>query len=152
MPFFRYLLWAAAVVVYVGSAAAVQQISVPFVESEYAQYRGWGSGAIVGRTAAGGSHKLQSRNLISSEFIERSTEGKRLTPADPRVWTYHRQTIADASGNFEFRGLPRGEYYVYTGIRWGLRGGYGIAVPSGAMGHQRVTVRPGERTKVILTR
>ncbi len=152
MPFFRYLLWAAVVVVYVGSAAAVQQISVPFVESEYGPYRGWGSGAIVGRTAAGVAINCNPATSYSSEFVERSTEGERLTPADPRVWTYHRQTIADASGNFEFRGLPRGEYYVYTGIGWGLRGGYGIAVPSGAMGHQRVTVRPGERTKVILTR
>lgn len=152
MPFFRYLLWAAFFGTYVGSAAAAQQISVPFIESDYAEYRGWGSGAIVGRTAAGVPINCNPATSYTSEFVERSTKGVRLSPADPRVWTYHRQTIADANGNFEFHGLPRGEYYVYTGIGWGLRGGYGVAVPSGAMVHQRVTVRPGERTKVALTR
>ena len=152
MPFFRCLLWTLAAVVYIGSAAAEQQISAPFVESEYAQYRGWGSGSIVGQTAAANPINCNPATPYSKEFIERSTRKGRLTSADPRVWTYHRQTVADSSGNFEFRGLPRGEYYVYTGIMWGLRGGYGIVVPTGAMGYERVTVRPGEKTQVTLTR
>lgn len=156
MPFIRYLLSVLAVLVYIGSAATGQQSSGPFVESDYAQFRGWGSGAIVGtvsgnlRPGAGAPINCNPATSYSKDFIERSTGGERLTPADPRVWTYHRQTVADASGNFEFRGLPQGEYYVYTGIGWGLRGGYGIVVPAGAMASERVTVRPGQKTKVIL--
>ncbi len=133
------------------------------MDSDYAQYRGWGSGVIAGQNflkVGSGNVKPAAGDLVncspatpySNDFIERSTGGERLTPADPRVWKYHRQTVADANGNFEFRGLPRGEYYVYTGLMWGMRGGYGIAVPRGATASRKVTVWPGQTTKVILTR
>lgn len=162
MPFFRYLISILVVLIYIGSAATGQQSDAPFVESDYAQYRGWGSGAIVGqgffktgsgnvKPAAGDPINCNPATSYSKEFMVRSTRGKRLTPADSRVWAYHRQTVADANGNFEFRGLPRGEYYVYTGVMWGLRGGYGIAVPRGATVSEKVTVWPGQTTKVILT-
>ena len=151
MPFIRYLFSVLVVLVYIGSAAFGQQ-SGPFVESDYSPFRGWGSGAIVGHvSSAGDPINCSPATSYSKDFIERSTRRARLIPADPRVWRYHRQTVADANGRFEFRNLPQGEYYVYTGIRWGLRGGYGIAVPTGAMAADKVTVRPQQKTIVALT-
>lgn len=41
-----------------------------------------------------------------------------LSPADPRLENYVRETQADADGRFTFRDVPRGDYFVVSSVSW----------------------------------
>lgn len=45
-----------------------------------------------------------------------------MTPPDPRLLGYMRQTIANASGRFKFRNVPASEYYVTGQVTWEVPG------------------------------
>lgn len=38
--------------------------------------------------------------------------------ADPRFNALTRRAVCDTNGNFRFKGLPRGRWYVFTRVRW----------------------------------
>lgn len=64
-------------------------------------------------------------------------------PADYRQ--FRRSTRCNAQGNFAFSGLPAGEWFVTSPVRWVVSD-----IPQGAALMQRVRVGPGERAEVIL--
>lgn len=70
---------------------------------------------------------------------------------DPRLEQYTRRTTADAQGNFSFTGLPPGDYYVHTEVRWLIPGQFGPA-PQGGHLFERFTLAAGQSLRVILTR
>jgi len=46
------------------------------------------------------------------------TQSRSLSAADPRIDKYIRSTEADDQGRFSFRGLPPGEYYATSNVKW----------------------------------
>jgi len=65
---------------------------------------------------------------------------------DSRQIPYQKQSIADAGGNFEFKGLPPGEYIINCRIEWQVGG-----VMQGGTIIQTVTIGANESKKIILT-
>jgi len=141
-----------------------------FNEAEYKQYAGEGTATIHGeaflktrggdvKKAAGNPVYLNPVTTYSTEWYERAIlAGEPLELADPRAIPFHRKTIADSEGRFEFTGLPAGEYYLACSIVWetphqNMFNPYDVyLVPTGGMAHGRAKVAPGERVKIILTR
>jgi hypothetical protein len=136
-----------------------------FNEEEYKSYSGEGTAAIYGeaflktrggdiKKGAGCQVHLNPVTSYSTEWYERQIVGGQvLVFGDQRAVPYHRETVADSNGAFEFDKLPPGEYYVACPIFWEVPVGiYATMVPTGGWAHARVKVGPGERKKVILTR
>ncbi len=65
---------------------------------------------------------------------------------DPRYKALLRQSRCDARGNFAFRDLPAGDWYVVTGDFWTVGGNQ---KRDGLL--RRVTVSEGQALKVFLT-
>jgi hypothetical protein len=79
--------------------------------------------------------------------------GKRIKAGDERMMQHSRRTIADGSGNFEFSGLPAGDYYVVTAVAWGVPTGMQFfpVEQTGTALTAKVHVNDGEPKRVILT-
>lgn len=134
-----------------------------FIESEFTPYAGIGNSTVTGqaflktrggevRFGAGCEVVIVPVTSYTAETHERAVlRGERLEPPDPKYSAYRRTTIADGSGNFEFRSIPAGSYYLSCVIRWEYATQYGPA-STGGTAFGKVTVAPGETTKVILTR
>jgi len=60
---------------------------------------------------------------------------------------YCRKTVADAQGNFEFTGVPAGEYLIEVNITW-LVTAYRS---TGGLVSKLITVKDGEKQKILLT-
>ena len=134
-----------------------------FIESEFAPYAGIGNSTVTGqaflktrsgevRFGAGCEVVIVPVTSYTTEITDRAVLGReRLEAPDPRYSAYRRTTIADGNGNFEFRGIQAGSYYLSCVIRWEYATQYGPA-GTGGTAFGKVTVAPGETTKVILTR
>ena len=145
-----------------GCVTTPVQRKTVFIESEYEPYKGKGTASIVGQAFAktrGGDVKYAAGNTIflnpvtsySTEFFNILVRQQQIpSPPDPRIYYYNSQTIADGNGNFEFKNLPPGEYYIHTIIMWEVPGRYGLQTTGGAIGTQ-VKVGPGETVKAIVT-
>lgn len=70
-------------------------------------------------------------------------------PAEMR--DYARLEKADASGAFAFDRLAPGSYYVITKVQWGVAQRYGTSREGGDL-VEKVTVRPGETSKIIMSK
>ena len=96
--------------------------------------------------------------LLAVEIGQQIVGGELLGPIDPRLAAYRRTTVADGNGNFEFKQLPPGEYYVSCGIYWEYldagyaASGYAVRMPTGGIAYGTVRVANGEIAKVIVTR
>jgi hypothetical protein len=138
------------------------QRNAVFIESEYEPYKGKGTASIAGQAfaktragdvkyAAGNTIFLNPVTSYSTEFFNILVQQQQIpSPPDPRIYHYNRQTIADGNGNFEFKNLPPGEYYIHTIITWEVPSRYGLQTTGGAIG-TRVKVGPGETIKAIVT-
>ncbi len=136
---------------------------MPFRESEFSPYRGKGTSTIEGQAflktrsgdvkyGAGNAVQMVPVTTYTTEILTSLLSGKTLTPPpDPRYYAYRRETVADGSGNFEFRDVPAGSYYLSCAIVWEVPSGYG-AMRSGGTAVGKVTVAHGERAKVVVTR
>lgn len=162
--FIRRLLFcalAAAPLVACVVAPQVHQRQAQFIEAEYAFAAGKGTGRLTGQAftkTRGGDVKFAAGNPVylnpvtsySTEWFELNIkQGIMLTPPDPRNEKYRRTTTADGSGNFEFEGLPAGDYYVASGIFWEVPGPNGLSRTGSSVG-EKVTIKDGETTKVIV--
>jgi hypothetical protein len=70
---------------------------------------------------------------------------------DPRFNAVTRRTTCDTDGNFTFKGLPRGKWYVFTRVRWsagdaGMQGGDLIGEADTSVGSARVLL--GDQNRV----
>ena len=134
-----------------------------FVESEFAPYAGTGTSTITGqaflktrsgelRFGAGCEVVMVPVTPYTTETGERAVlRNERLEAPDPRYAAYRRTTIADGNGNFEFRNIPAGSYYLSCDIRWEYATQYGLSA-TGGTAFGKTTVAAGATTKVIVTR
>lgn len=143
--------------------ATPQPIRAPFVEREFAPYRGKGTSAIAGQAflkTRGGEVKFGAGNEVVLVPVTGYTqEMTRMMKAhipvtherDPRYAAYRRTTRADGNGNFEFKDIPAGRYYVDCVIHWEVPGPYGTTSTTGGVAEAEATVGRGETAKVVLT-
>ena len=132
---------------------------VPFDESEFAAYRGSGSGVVGGQlvcTYEGKNHAGEGTPVTlipvtayTKEMVERELgDGVYLTGSDPRFKKYVRVTNADSKGNFVFNNIPAGEYFVAGEAAWSEAGSYTFV-------HQwaceRVKVGSGQTVRIKVT-
>ncbi len=102
----------------------------PYVDADYAPYRGDGTAEVSGRAIArarGGGYIYAADDTVylfpatryTDEWWQRTmVEGSYLTPPDPRSLACMRTTVADDEGKFLFRSLPAGDYYVVCIVTW----------------------------------
>jgi hypothetical protein len=148
-----------------GCAVPQQERFAKYDPAEYARYAGSGSGRITGQAFAktvGGDVKYAAGNTVwlypvtsmSTEWYQTAIKGgKPMKAGDQRMMQHSRSTVADGSGNFEFSGLPAGNYYVVTQVTWGVPTGMQFfpVETTGSALHAKVHVSDGESKRVILT-
>lgn len=131
-------------------------ISAPFNEADFEASAKSGTAVVQGQAFAktrGGDVKLGAGNEVRLYPVNTYTTEARNTATsgfrpkhDPRFFKYVRKSTADAQGNFEFRDLPGGEYFVECSIFWEV----GNAT-TGGVAHGRVKAEEGKAVKVLLT-
>jgi len=97
------------------------------------------------RYAAGRVISLHPATTYATEYFHiQIVQGNDLSSPDQRFVGFEKETVSDASGNFEFKNLPEGKYYVVADFSWceGKRPQYAIL---GAL----VEAKDDEVTKVI---
>lgn len=100
-------------------------------------------------TAAGSEVMLNPVTSYSEWWYEHAYLKRRpVDPPDPRINDYCLRYTAGADGDFEFTNVPAGDYFLTASIYWsgGQYTTYGGPIV------KRITLRPGERKRVILTR
>jgi hypothetical protein len=137
----------------------------PFDPAAFVPYRQPGTGKISGQAflkTRGGDIKLGAGNKVTlspATAFNKEVRMMRDQGIEPSNYTDAeiaqfkdtiRNTIADAQGNFEFSGLPAGEYLLEVVIRWEVPGQYGLDTTGGIV-HKNVTIKDGESVKVMLT-
>jgi hypothetical protein len=162
---FSIAIAAALLVGFSSSADAQKRVArvAKYNAAEYAPYAGSGSARIAGQAFAktrGGDVKYAAGNRVwlypvtamTTEWYETALKrGIPMEEADGRMMQHHRMTIADGQGNFEFTGLPAGQYYVVTQVSWEIPGRSYAMKLTGAGLFTKVRVGPGESQRIILT-
>jgi hypothetical protein len=146
------------------SGFATSQRLVPFNEAEFAAYRGSGSGSVTGQLSVTSSDGVvhagsagQGPNSIhvtllpvtayTREMVEREIgDGENLGSSDPRFQKYARLTTTDTNGNFAFRQIPAGEYFVCGLGQWTASGDFQYQWAC-----ERVRVGKGETVRIMLS-
>lgn len=141
-----------------------------FNPAQEAWFNARGSGSIYGqalllihagdvRTCAGllallrpKSNYADERNLAvfgSTEhgFFSSSSRQVRFSSDDPAYEQFSKSATCDAQGNFVFRDLPAGQYYVVAPVVWQADGSN-----SGGLLMQAVSLSAGETRHIILIR
>ncbi|HEY3897976.1 MAG TPA: hypothetical protein VGM54_05140 [Chthoniobacter sp.] len=132
---------------------------VPFNEADFATYRGTGSSTVAGQLVVtsddgekhigDGTHvTLLPVAAYTKEMVDREIgNGDNLAPSDPRFRQYMRLVTTDGQGNFVFKNVPAGEYFVAGLGEWyvGDDAQYQWAC-------ERVTVGKGQTVKIKLSR
>jgi hypothetical protein len=148
-----------------GCAVPQQERIAKYDAAEYARYAGSGSARITGQAFAktvGGDVKYAAGNTVwlypvtsmTTEWYQTSIKGgKPMKAGDQRMMQHSRSTVADGNGNFEFSGLPAGDYYVVTQVTWGVPTGMQFfpIEQTGSALTGKVHVSNGESKRVILT-
>jgi hypothetical protein len=139
-----------------GRANPVQRTAV-FNNDEYLAYMKPGNAAITGqaftttrsgeiRYAAGREISLHPATSYATEYFDvQVVRGAFMSEPDPRFLQFEKKTISDATGNFGFKNLPVGKYYIIAEFSW-CAGRSPQYVILGAI----TEARDGEMTKVIL--
>lgn len=151
-----------AIIVLAGCAPKAVPHNVAFDERELLPYASAAKASLVGqafRKTAGGDVKFAAGELVelipATRYVQEWWEvefigGRPLVEsaeARAKLDAHSHATRADGNGNFEFAQVPAGDYYVITNVSWFVPS-YG---QQGGKFGQKVTVRAGQQTKVILT-
>jgi hypothetical protein len=148
-------------------ATAPAPRAAAFQESEYQPYTGPGQASVSGQvsmrtgdghvTSGGGCKEvlLEPVTSYSTEWFEREVmKNEVLGTPDPRALSFRRTTPTDAGGSFHFDQLPAGSYYVACLMRWDrwiMQGARPVMFEEAAWVHARLTLKAGERARVVLT-
>jgi len=145
------------------TACAPQPYSMhtPFNEDSFAPYAEKGKAKVYGQAflvtnggdvkkGAGKKIVLMPDNPYTEEFLQAGDSNKQPV-VDRRFGTYIKVTVADADGNYEFDGLPSGDYVLLTEIRWMVPSDSIIRQYSGSELIKRFSLQRGEHQKVLLT-
>lgn len=152
-----------------GCAPKVIKPQAPFVEAEYAAYRGSGTGTIEGQgflrqngggvvTCAGSKVWAVPATAYTREMTGIYEAGWNPivgglavidNPNQGRLFRegIERETQCDAQGNFVFRNLPAGQWIVSTAVTW--RVGYDA---QGGYVRQETALADGQTVRLLLTR
>ena len=131
-----------------------------YVPADYEQYKEPGIETVTGQAfrrqrgggvvyGAGSTISMMPVTAYTMEIMNREIiGGLELTPPrSPALWEFIFTNQADGEGNFEFKNLPAGDYYIYGDVVWiiddEIQGGILV---------KRVEVGSGEREKVMLTK
>jgi hypothetical protein len=146
------------------SGFATSPRRVAFDESEFADYRGSGSGVVTGLLAvrssdgfervgnfggsvAGVHITLMPVTAYTREMVEREIgDGQYLGASDRRLQKYVRLTKTDGNGHFEFHQVRAGEYFVCGLAEWSVFGGFQYQWAC-----ERVTVGDGQTVRIKLS-
>lgn len=155
-----------AATLFIASCATTPSV-IPMKEtfnpSEFAWSTAKGNSTIVGQAfiktrsgdvklAAGNIVRLVPVNAYTTELrVRRTINGEKVGAVDPRLEQYNRTTVADAGGNFEFKELPAGSWYVSCAITWEAAN-QGDMQQAGGIAYGTATVAKGETKKVVVTR
>ena len=146
-----------------GCAAPPQVARVPFSEAEYAALPKAGTGTVTGqaflttrggevRVAAGREISLNPVTSYSRQWYQVQYQGGRqLSAFDPRIINHIITKVANAQGNFTFKNVPPGDYFITTEVTWSVVVS-GLVTTTGGVIAKPITVRDGQETEVILTR
>ena len=138
------------------------EVPIEYRESDHASYRASGSGKVSGQVflrTQGGDVKvgagsdvglMPATNYFEQYYIAVMKEVSNVEQIDPRASGIAHKTKADATGNFEFSNLAEGQYFVVSEVYWKYVSRYGARTTGSTVG-QRISVRNGETTKVVLT-
>lgn len=152
-----------------GCATSSFEVVTPFDVNEVAYINERGSATVTGQaflrqrgggvvTCAGTEVVLIPAGKYAIEWAYKSfgsTAGgymdiltlKQFQNADPRFKSYSRTTICDAEGDFEFRGVANGSYYVKSTVSW-YAGRY---VYEGGTILKRIWISGGHSQRVLLS-
>ena len=102
----------------------------PFNPADFSSTLRPGSGVVTGQVSVDSEYHgmihphfqpivLVPVNSYTTENVQRRfINGENLHSADPRIDQYSRTVDTDGGGNFTFRGVPSGEYYLEGEIPW----------------------------------
>jgi hypothetical protein len=136
-------------------------INASFDPDEVAWSRVQGTATVRGqgfmRTLGGEIRTCQKATLVpfskytaeGNQFLQRTLGRIPIANPDPRAPAYARFATCDAQGNFAFRNLPQGSWFVRAIVTWEAGGNLGSQ--GGALS-EPATTRTGETTEVIVTR
>lgn len=77
--------------------------------------------------------------------VSQGSSGENL---DPNYEKMMRKATCDAEGDFTFNNVANGDYYVATAVTWTVGNAF---VPEGGLLAQRISVRGGRSTRVLLS-
>ncbi|MFS0827627.1 hypothetical protein [Pseudomonas phoenicis] len=161
----RYIaLSALAAVALYGCAPVPTQQNVhypPFPEAEYQTLPRIGDATVTGqvflktrggdvKVGAGSEIQLFPVTSYSKVFYKAYQSKLPIDTPDPRVRQYTFRTQADATGSFDFKQVPAGQYYIGGLVTWEAPSKYGLASQGGYIAKE-ITVAPGSSQKVMLT-
>lgn len=146
------------------AAQKVVPVRTAFTDSEYDRYSGAGPCTLEGQaflTTRGGDVKYAAGRkvtlipytyyLVEVLMINR-VPGQVADASDPRYLATMRTVSADGEGEFEFRNIPCGEYYLETTVTWEVvLNAYSTSIEGGLVtAHVFVSERESPK-KVVLT-
>ena len=160
----KILITTIAAMLLVGCATPIAQ-SVPYNAADFKKYAGRGTSNITGsaflktrggdvKVGAGSTVELIPRTPHTDErFAPENSNANHVSfePRDGRLAKHIRTALGDAQGNFEFTGIPAGDYILTCVIEWQVDGG-SLVVTTGGQIVTWVSVKAGETKKVVLTR
>ncbi len=133
MSLMRRMTWIVSAITAAGCGVMPPvQVTSPFSQSEVAPYLQAGSNVLAGQaflpqvsgrlvTCAGQAVVLMPDLQYYREVVKVIASGRRLDASSlqPAAVGAMRREACDASGSFNFRGLPDGRYIVMTRVVWG---------------------------------
>lgn len=134
-----------------------------FNEQEYAPYSAQGNCSVSGQaflTTQGGDVKFAAGRSITlmpdtpynyEWFVASVVLNSTYENHNPRANQYSRKAIADAQGNFQFTGVPAGNYVIYTKIEWTVFNGQ-YNQQTGGEACTLLSLAPGSNERVILNK
>lgn len=138
-----------------------QKRMVEFNSEEYKKYETTGAASIIGQAftktlggdvkyGAGNEIKLFPITSYSTEAWDRAIiGGELLEPSDENSNKYTKVTIADGQGNFKFKNLPPGDYYIYCVITWQVALSGKLTMTGGIVG-SKIKIEENENKEIIL--
>jgi hypothetical protein len=144
------------------SCAHQQKVSFgEFPTNEYSALKKEGTATIDGQLflkTRGGDVKYGAGSEIllipvtsySATLYRAVKANQPLEEADPRVREYTRRTQADGLGNFSYKHVAPGKYYIGGNVTWEAPTQFGLAQQGGLV-LREITVGDGEEVKAIVT-
>lgn len=99
---------------------------------------------------AGVTVSLFRSNKYTDEIVEAINGGWRYVDADPKWQSYIIKTTADANGNFVFKNVAPGVYYLETVLTWQYATQYGLKTTGGTI-RSKIQVTQEQDQRFILT-